>query len=294
MLSYENLYGRAQSITSDSDATTLTLLKSWINEGMRKCYAVLDAETFYDTATDATEDGVNSYTLPAQCAKMHTVTTTVSDVDYIAIEFPGTEEQWNFLTDGSSATESDYPQFFFMKGDTVELYPTPSTDDYVLTFKYKIAPKDLTADDHTTESIKTATNGSTAIVGNTGVAWTAAMVGRYFKVNADGVWYRIAAIPTATTMTLAREYAGSSIAAGTSEYTIGEMSLLPEKLQETPVEYAVFRYYLQKESSLAGTYKTLFDEKLQEIKQSSNDTTSGILQKTVEIKDPSNYPINLE
>lgn len=294
MISFEQLYSQAQSITADDDATTLALLKPWINEGARKCYSVLNSELFLDEYADATEDSVYSYTLPPLCEKMHTITVTVSDVAYPVLEWCGTEEQWNILTDGSSSTESDYPQWFFMKKDTVEFYPTPADDDDVITYKYKTSLKDMSADDHTTESIKTAVVGSTAIVGNTSSAFTSAMAGRYLKVTADGVWYRIASVTNGTTLVLAREWAGTAITAGTSAYIIGEMSRIPEDFQESPLNYCLYRYYLQKENtSLATTYKALFDENLKEIKRLSNDTTSGIIDGEVVTRNPNDFPSGL-
>ena len=295
MISYQKMYERCQNLSSDDDAATLLLFKALLSEAIKKCYAVLNAEHFYDEATDKTVASQNAYPLPAQCGKIHTIKTTVSSVDYIALEWAGTEEQWNVLTNGSGSTESAYPQWFFVKNDTVELYPTPSADDYVLTFKYKIIPKALSADDHTTESIKIAVVGSTAIVGNTGVLWTAAMAGRYLNITDDGVDYKIASITDATNLVLDREWAGIAITAGTEKYTIKECSLLPDDFQTLPLKYCLWKYYQIKEKlSLANDYKQEWYEGLQELKETGgNLTTSGVLEEDFEIKNANDWPKNL-
>lgn len=295
MISFTSLYQRCANLSSDDEATTLANFKIWLNDGIKKAYAVLNAEYFYFEATDKTVDGQNAYPLPAQCGKIHNVKTTVSSIDYVATKFNGTEEQWNIMTDGLGSTESDYPQYFFVKKDTIEICPTPSTDDYVLTFKYKIIPKDLSADNHTTESIKTAVVGSTAIVGNTGTLWTSAMAGRYLKITSDGVYYKIASVTDATNLVLNREFAGTAITAGTEVYTIGECSLLPSSQQELPISYTLWKYYQQKEKrTLANDYKLEWLEGLQELKESGGQTTtSGVLEECVEIKNANDYPLNL-
>ena len=94
---------------------------------------------------------------------------------------------------------------------------------------------------------------------------------------------------------LAREYGGTSIAAGTSAYTIGEMSFLPEQHQELPVNFALYRYFLQKENTnLAVSYKTIWEEGLQKLKSTGgNLTTSGVIDENVHIRDYNNFPSGL-
>ena len=296
MISYEQLYTRCQSQSSDSDASTLANFKLWLNDGIKKAYAVLNAEYFYASATAATADGTESYPLPYNCEKVHSIKVTISSKDYVAVEFPGGENEWLALTGGAtSATENTYPTYYYVKKDTYEFYPASSTDSYVITVRYKIDPKDLTEDDFTTESVKTLTIATTAVVGNTGTTWTTAMTDRFFKIDDDGHWYRIASRTDAANIVLAREYGGTSIAAGTAGYTIGEMSFLPNSFQEMPIDYALYRYYLQKEEAArAGEYKSIFEDSLKRLREyGSNLTTSGVLVEDVHIRDYNNYPMGL-
>ena len=295
MISYQSLYERTQNLSSDDDASSLLLFKALLNEGIKKCYSVLNAEYFYISATDLTENGVSSYPLPFNCAKVHSLKITISSVDYLCKEFPGSYNDWLALTGGATTSnETEYPTYFYVKADTYKIYPQSSTDNYVMTMRYKISPKDLSADDSTTSTIKTLTNGATTVTANA-AAFTAAMVGRFFKVDADGEWYKIASYTSTTVLELAREYGGASIAAGTSAYTISEMSFIPEPYQEAPVDYALWRYYIQKENTTqAGIYKASFEEKLQEIKEyGGNLTTSGILSEDVVIPYYNDWPQNL-
>ena len=67
--SFQDLYEDCQTLSSDDDTTTLAFFKTKISEAISKCYAVLNAEYFYDTHTDATADGTSEYKLPYNCAK---------------------------------------------------------------------------------------------------------------------------------------------------------------------------------------------------------------------------------
>ena len=295
MKSFEDLYEDCQTQSSDTDATTLTFFKSKLNESIKKAYAVLNAEWFYDSATDLTVDGDESYPLPFNCERVHSIKVTISSKDYVVTEFPRGENEWLALTGGAtSATESNYPTYYFVKRDTYEFYPASSTSGYTITMRYKVDPKDLTAADSTTSTIKTLTNGGTTVTSNA-AAFTAAMVGRFLKIDDDGDWYRIASFTSTTVIELAREYGGTSIAAGTSAYTTGEMSLLPNSFQEMPIDYALYRYYLQKEQVIrAGEYKSIWEENLKKLKEyGSNLTTSGVLVEDVYIRNYNDWPSGL-
>jgi len=293
-ISFQSQYERCQKLSSDDNSATLTLFKALLNEGTNKYYSVLNAEHFYTSTTDLTVDGTYSYPLPYNCSKLHTIKTTVGTTDYVATEFPGDENAWIALRGGTSASENSYPTYFFVKKNTFEIWPTSSTDGLTMTERYKVTTKDLSADDYTTGTILTATNGSTAIVGNA-PSWTSAMVGRYLKITGDEIWYEISAVPTATTITLAREYGGTSIVAGTTAYKIGECSLLPENFQDAPCDYAMQIYYQVKENpTLAQIYKNNFDEKKELLtRYGSNNTTSGVIEEEVRTPNYNNFPSGL-
>ena len=292
MISFQSQYERLQSMTGDSDSPTLALFKSWLNEGARKCYNTSYKEALIGTATELTEAAGYSYPLPAKCGKMGTVKVTVGDVSYPIVEFSGSDDQWNsLLNDGS---ESDYPQYFRQKANTIEYYPTFSSAGNTITYRFKKRVKDMSNDDYSTGSILTATNGGTGIVGNA-PSWTTAMAGRFIKIDED--WYEIASVTNSTTLVLAREYVGTSIVGGTTAYTIGEMNLLDETYQDTPIFYSLYFYYLQKENiNMAMTYFNMLPAELRVnlLKEDSSETVSGILSdESINILNPNDYPTNL-
>jgi len=294
MLSFQKSYERLQAISGDSDTASTTLFKALLNEGMQKLYASLDAEYFYTSITDLTADGNESYPLPFDCEKIVNYKTTISSRDYITVEYPGDENAWNALVGGSTTSdEQTYPTYYFVKRNTIEIWPFSSTSAYTITIRYKRRTKDLSQDDYTTGNITTLANAGTAVTGS-GTIWTAGFVGRYLKINSDGNWYEISARSGNTAITLAREYGGTAIAAGSEAYTIGELSLLPEPFQDAPIDYALYVYYLQKENTaLAGVYKTSFYEKMEQLKEYANPTTSGVIGEDIEIINYNDYPSGL-
>ena len=62
-----------------------------------------------------------------------------------------------------------------------------------------------------------------------------------------------------------------------------------------PIDYALYRYYLQKVDSVrAGEYKSIFEDNLKRLKEyGSNLTTSGVLVEDVNIRDYNDWPMNL-
>jgi hypothetical protein len=295
MISFQKSYERLQSMTGDSDTASTTLFKALLNEGSRKCYEKLDAEYFYTSITDTTVDGNESYPLPYDCEKIHNIKVTINSIDYIAVEYPYDENSWNALVGGSTtSSEQEYPTYYFVKRNTIEIWPFSSTSAYTITIRYKRRVKDLSQDDYVTGNITTLANGGTAVTGS-GTTWTAAFVGRYFKIDAEGIWYEITGRSGNTAITLAREYGGTAIVAGSESYTIGEFSLLPETFQTLPLDFALAQYYLQKENqNLYAIYNAKFERGLQELKETGgNLTTSGVIEENVEVVNYNDYPQNL-
>jgi hypothetical protein len=81
-------------------------------------------------------------------------------------------------------------------------------------------------------------------------------VGRYIRITpsdlaitlaGDGMWYEIASVPSATTLTLVRAYGGTALSAASATYTIGQMPLLPEAFHDMPWQWAAGTYW-QKEA----------------------------------------------
>jgi len=297
-LSYNSLYSKLQAKTHDTDAATLAAFKQDLNIGLQEAYSRLESEYFYATAADLTVADQASYPRPYCDAQIESIKVTISSVDYIALPFPGSYNQWIALTGGAAASTSDYPTYFYVKRNTYELYPMPATSNYMITLRVKKITKELTEANYTTGTIKTMVNGSTAVVGNTGTAWTTpsvAIAGRFFKIDNDNYWYEISSVTDATNLVLAREFGGTALTAATAAYTIGEGSLLPDAYQHIPVYYALAEYYVGKENlKLAQQYERLWEKGLENLKSySASAIESCILEEDITIPYAPDWPTGL-
>ena len=179
-----------------------------------------------------------------------------------------------------------------------EIYPPPSTTD-TLTFDYLAKGIDLSNDDYTAGTITTLANGDTSVTGS-GTSWTSSMVGRYFKINDNGQWYKISAVGSTTTLTLASEYQGSSISGGSENYTIGEMPITPEETHILPVYFALWKYFLfRKDRMMAREYRREWlNGKAEAITDYVNEEDSEVLYNDRAVTkrgviNPNYYPENM-
>lgn len=291
-LSFNSLYSKLQSKTHDTDTATLAVFKQDLNIGLQEAYSRLESEYFYTTATDLTVADQASYPRPYSDAQIESLKVTISSVDYIALPFPGSYNQWVALSNGATASTSDYPTYFYVKRNTYELYPTPATSAYTITLRVKRITKELTEADYTTGNITTLAAAGTAVTGS-GTTWSAAFAGRFFKINADNFWYEISSRTSNTAITLAREYGGTAISAGSESYTIGEGSLLPDAYQHIPVYYALAEYYAEKENlKLAQQYERLWEKGLENLKSySASAIESCVLEENIAVKYAPDWPV---
>ena len=160
------------------------------------------------------------------------------------------------------------------------MWPIPtSSDTNTATIRYQAIEKDLTQADYTTGTITTLANGASAVTGADTV-WTAGMIGRYFKVNDDGQWYKIAGRTADTAITLEREYQGTSIATGTDTYTIGQIAKLPLDAYELPIFYAMWKWALfRKDTQLAREHERAWKEGVIDARRNwGNRSSSAIIR----------------
>lgn len=268
MLTFEGQYTQAQNFAQDTSAPATTFLKTNINIGQRVLETELGSFFTEETHTDLTEDGVKSYKTPPRFIRLKIAYVDVGSVRY-TLENIHDEREWQFLqSDQASTAESDIPQKIIVRKDNFEIWPTPSTNGNTMTLLYEATGQELQFDDYTDGTIATLANGGTAVTG-TGTTFTSAMAGRYFKINNDGVWYKIASFGTTTTLTLDKEYEGLAISGGSETYTIGQMPLTPEDTHHIPVYYAVMEYYNGfKQSPKKGAYyKAMHESEMARVKR---------------------------
>lgn len=284
MLSFEAQYTLWQQLTSDSDASNLAMAKTLIHEGQRKLQAELgiyytEVIRTFTTVTDAiTGTSYKSYPLPENFKSLSALYVTSGTTQYPA-ELVQDEEKWRVMSATTTQSTSNYLTHCFIRPDRIELYPIPSSA-LTATMIYRTTAKDNVNDDYTTGTITTLANGASAVTGLSTV-WTSGMVGRYFKIDADAEWYRISAFTSVTAITLASEYQGTSIAAGTSAYTIGDMPITPSDTHELPVYYACWKYFIfRKDLQMARECERMWKEGLRDAQttyanRSSSNITNG-------------------
>jgi len=305
MLSYtqrRNLFG---DLCGDSSSDVLTLGDTLMNEADRMI--VNDKRFNFREAskTLSTVASQQAYKLPYNFDTMMTLTVTIDTTQYTPQEITS-RHQWNILNQ-STDVESDIPSHYFIDyvNRKVEIYPIPSSANInAIELIYNRNYKDLTVADYTTGTIVTATNGDETIVGSSTV-WTAKMADRWIRLTdsntantGDGYWYEIDSITDATNLELKDTYQGISIVAGSGDYTLAQVSLIPESYQMLPIYYSlnIFFTSVQPEASRADRYSVLYErgmEKLREdnLSKSTNPVVSDI--DGFDMENPNLYPNNV-
>ena len=125
----------------------------------------------------------------------------------------------------------------YISGDPyIFVNPAPN-QAWTLNYEYIQSLPKMT--EYTTGTITTLANGGTAVTGSgtdfDGYVTDTDAYDYYFRIDGDGTgasskWYKVASVASNTSLTLSDAYAGTAIAAGTSNFTISTISLLPAGL----------------------------------------------------------------
>jgi hypothetical protein len=235
--SARNLFG---TLTDNNSTTNLLLGDTLINGAIRK-YANSNGGKWWfleKVATQPTVASQQAYTLPQSTRKIIDVYITVGSTAYtlIPVESPSV---WASVLRMNLGT-SDRAQFFYRQGNQVLIAPTPASAGSTITIRTRKNIVDLRNADYVTGTV-TMTNAD-ATVDGAGVAFTAAMIGRFINATSgDGEWYEIASRTDADTVELIAPYEGDTVAG--SAYTIGELIGLPIGYHEMPIYDAVSAYW---------------------------------------------------
>jgi len=262
MLSYQDQYELFQSLASDADATNLAMAKTLITQGQRELERRLGIYFTEETRTIATvTDAIAStsnqdYKLPENFKSLTSLYVTSGTTKYTA-ELIQDEDRWRFINATSST--SNFLSHCFIRQDRVSLFPIPSST-LTATLTYDSFSKPLVNDDYTTGTITTLAALGTAVTGSSTV-WTAGMVGRYFRIDLDGEWYKVASRSADTAIVIDTKYQGAAISAGSATYTIGQMPITPADTHILPVYYAVWKWSLfKKDIQLAREFERQWKE----------------------------------
>lgn len=246
MIIWDRACGLTQSWSGDSSATMLVNLKELLNLGYKDILQRFTGEETEDIRTTSTQTSTRAIKLAPNYIRMHSVTATIGNQVYDLIE-EESQDKWNerlYLNRTSTRPEVYFLRPRFGVGGTeLLLDPIPSNTATIITTNYAANARDLSVDKYVTGTV-VATNGSTTITGSS-TTFTAAMVGRYFKVDdvtGDGNWYRITGFTSSTVITIENKYDGVTTSGKT--FIIAEIFALPEDMQILPLYYTMMHYYL--------------------------------------------------
>lgn len=253
-------------MTGDDGTINLSRMDTLLNEADKEVCTLKPWSFRQKTKTLSTETD-NAHQLPNDCARVLDVTVTIGSTKYSPKQVK-TRDEWDRLNQSTSIT-SNTPEYWFIFGKVLSFYPGPSSaTTNAITVSYHREIKDLSIADYTTGTITTITSGSTTVTGS-GTTWTAQMAGRYIRITdsstantGDGYWYEIASVTSATVLELTAPYNGTSIAAGSAAYTIGQVSIVPEDFQMVPMYRALELYFtsIKPEKDRADKFKSLYIE----------------------------------
>lgn len=223
-----------------SDTTAMTLIDTNVNDSIRTICNLQGGKLRF---LEATKDMVTvadqeTYQIPNGFRKLIDMyiysddgSSTTSTIYSPEMVFDPTK--WKLVKQYRLGSQ-DVPYFVYVENTTYKIQPIPSSSGNKITLRGRLQTRDLSIADYTTGSVVSIANGGTAVVG-TGTTWTADMVGRYIKITettaangGDGFWYQIGSYTSSTSIGLTKPYEGTSIAAGTAAYTIGQCSVIPE------------------------------------------------------------------
>lgn len=265
-----------KSISNLSDATSVIAFKRDINAGTARFLSKLGRPV--DRQSRFTNQVVDQqyYQIPEDSIRVSYVSFLNGTNIWIKLEEVGDEATWRRMNQYPQTSAT--PTHFFVRGaDEFGIYPAPSTstaDGIELVYEPRHVL--LTADDYTTGTVS-AMSGNNAITG-TGTTFTPTMGnGSYILQITDGTDgnnYRISGYSSATSVTIENYYQG--ITNATATYRIGQVSKIPDEYQETPVDYAMMRHFLEKnEMSNANMYDVRWQTSLRDAESTYGMSTSN-------------------
>lgn len=272
----QTLYGQ---LTNQNAAGNLSFGLTMINEGISMMMGDIAWPFLELTSTLTTVASQQFYNLPANLDKLFDCTITVGTIQYHPEQVTNFSD-WNYVNATTGVT-SDNPSYFFIQNGQIGFWPIPATSSLSITLQFKRLVRDLSVADYTSGTITSITSGASALVGN-GTSWTTGMAGKMIKINngnaanlGDGLWYPITTVGSGTTITLGRPYVGTSIAAGTATYTIGDTMIIPERYQKGPVYYAVAEYWMKEnEPARSDRFRAMYSDLMEQMREDAGKKTT--------------------
>lgn len=220
--------------------------------------------------TTLTVVGFQYYNVPSDVSKVTNDTINIGQQKFTP-KFLQTRAEWDFIN--FLPYNSNIPNYCFLYGGKLGIFPIPSSTGNVLTFNYKTRVPDLSFADVTSPGTVTLTSGSATVTGSsttfTAVGTPTGSDISYFNLflradppKGDGIWYPISQITNDTSIVLANNVVNTS-SAGAS-YTIGQLPLLSEDFHDMLVYGALMTYFssIKESSAQYSQFEKLYNERL--------------------------------
>lgn len=196
---------------------------------------------------------------------------------------PLTEVQSEFEWDKLNAFpfSTSYPTHYFIRGDDeIGIYPCPSedvTDGLMVAYSPRI--RDMGIDDFTftadvTQNSNVVTNPD--VTGLPGGFKDYMTENFWIKSNdgQDGNWYKVQKVVNNGEIQLDNNFLGPS-GNGVS-FTMGQVPPYPEEYHDAAVNFACYKFFaMRKDTDSAAMYRTLFEDSLNQYKETYASKTAG-------------------
>lgn len=218
-----------------SDTTLGTFFDTQLGTRYQDLQAELASfKTQTPTQTAATVADQQYYHNPPGVVSIENVNVDIGDQN-IPLQVVNSQKVWDEI---NYTTTTNYPTHLFPRKDDFGLWPIPDAV-YTINFVPNARDRNLTTADFSTGTVTVTSNDATITHSATG--FTAAMVGRWFRVDQDGSWYRIASFTSTSSMELESVFEGVS-GSGLS-FLIGESPELPEEAHSLLIYGTTADYY---------------------------------------------------
>lgn len=282
MLTFTQLTNRAIDITGvqNTSATDVTNIKMDINQGLR---LFKNQVRRYWTRKEVSANLVATqqyYTFPEDLVRATEVRVNSSGLNF-PVNQVDSEAMWNRINIIPAMT-INLPMYYFIRGkNEIGLWPIPSEDveaGLVVSFEPRL--RDMSLDD--TILTLGVTNGSTQVTSATN-SFLPTMVSMSMSVTdgTDGNWYPVTTYNNAGSLALENVYQGLTEASVTA--IIGSVPDIPEDYQLGLVYFAAYNFFLKrKDNSTATTYKALFEDLLEQFKETYAAKTTGQVMQSID------------
>ena len=292
MNTFQDIYDAFTTATKNTATANQTTGKGYINDTENIILAMRPWKFLEQTYTISTALSTNAYELKlGKNNQVIAVRVTVGSTVYRP-KIVESYQFWEYLQ-GLNTDANDVMQYVYIQDEQLLVYPTPATAGSTIRVRARKRHKDMTQANYTTGTITTATSGGDDLVGS-GTSWTAGMAAANGHIRitniagaagGDGEWYEIETVDSTTTLTLVKNYEGTTLAAASAAYTIGELPLIPQSHTALLLYRPLAMYYMHEGEDFKrsdrywrlydGGYEAGFSKKVGGMLKSLEDSYSG-------------------